>query len=631
MKTQLPVTVTGHCVITDDLGNVLLNQMNSIHSINMARIISRGLSHEDNCWIDRIAFGNGGTYYLRKKDSTGKYINYIQYKKPNDGYNDDMGWRSRLYNETYSENIDIDVGYGEGAFQIDDISTTNDTSGCGCVSLDNDRVSQVVVTCKLNFYEPLGQYRNDYDNNLVAYDSSFVFDEIGLYTSGTPIEDTKGHQIVYIKDISMVAGIAGGYSFDISVDDGDYQSINVLVKEDQTFSDISKLINDQLVGAKVIVNNGTSINTREAYSGFLFESNSFGDKSTISIKKTDSNLFTSLSGFISISRPVDGQFSGYKNNSCDGSKERSRLLTHLVFSPILKSYNREFNIKYTLTVYVERTSNPALIEVMNSRLLNNIVNVSYDVWNTNLIKADNITETDRDLSRIVHNLNIRGDIWSISGIALDGVYFENQYNYKRVIPSNCTLNNTKCTAIIEDKLYITLDIPNDISSFKKIDVYISGKPESDTKGTQYIKVRNTEMSDTTELANNVDYTFDISIDNVISTITVKDISTYDLLIQKLNAVLNPLGASIRLNGVLIIESNKIGDGSEIHIINDNLFSKLPDFYGIFDKIDGVTGVDIHRPGTKNTPTLLYSINALVPSSTNKKLHISFGTNNDSNY
>jgi hypothetical protein len=631
MQTQLPVTVTGHCVITDDLGNVLLNQMNSIHSINMARIISRGLSHEPNCWIDRIAFGNGGTYYLRKKDNTGKYINYIQYKKPNDGYNDDVGWRSRLYNETYSENIDKDVGYGEGAFLIDDISVNNDTSGCGCVSLDNDRVSQVVVTCKLNFYEPLGQYKNDYDNNLVPYDSSFVFDEIGLYTSGTPIEDTKGHQIVYIKDINLVTGVAGGYSFDISIDDGDYQTISILVKENQTFSDIAKTINDQLVGAKVIVNNGTSINTREAYSGFLFESNTFGGNSSVNIKKSDSNLFTALNGFISIDRPVSGQFSGYKNNTCDGSKERSRLLTHLVFSPILKSSNREFNIKYTLTVYVERTSSPPLIEVMNSRLIDDIVNITYDVVNDNLIKSDTITTRDIDISRIVHNLNIRGDVWSICGIALDGVYFENQYNYKRIIPGGCTLNNVKCTAIIEDKLYITLDVPNTINSFNKIDIYISGKPERDTKGTQYIKIRNTELSDTTELADNTDYTFDISIDNVISTVTVQDVSTYELLLQKLNDALKPLGASIRLKEILIIESNKIGDGSEIHIINDKLFNRLPEFYGIFDKIDGVTGADIHRPGTRNTPTLLYSINALVPSSTNKKLHISMSTNNDSNY
>ena len=630
MKTQLPVTVTGHCVITDDLGNVLLNQMNSIHSINMARIISRGLAHEPNCWIDRIAFGNGGTYYLRKKDNTGKFINYIQYKKPNDGYNDNMSWRSRLYNETYSENIDIDVGYGKGSFQNDDISYNNDTSGCGCVSLDNDRVSQVVVTCKLNFYEPLGQYKKDYDNTSVEYDSSFVFDEIGLFTSGTAFEDTKGYQIVYIKDINQATGLSGGYSFAISVDDGDYQTINLQIKEEQTFEDIAKLINDKLVGAKVIVNNGTSNNTKEAYSGFLFESNLYGDKSSVNIKKTD-NLFTSLNGFISIDRPFNGQFSGYKNNNCDETKERSRLLTHLVFSPILKSYNREFNIKYTLTAYVERTSNPPLIEVMNSKLVDDTVNITYDIRNTSLIKADNITIQDRDISRIVHNLNMRGDVWSICGIALDDIYFENQYNYKHITPSNCTLNNIKCTAVIEDKLYITLDIPNTINSFNKLDIYISGKPESDTKGTQYIKIRNTEISDTTELADKIDYTFDISINNVINTITVQDVSTYDLLLQKLNALLNPLGASIKLKEILIIESDMVGNGSEIHIINDKLFNRLPEFYGIFDKIDGVTGVDIHRPGTRNTPTLLYSINALVPSSTNKKLHISMATNNDSNY
>jgi hypothetical protein len=143
MKNELPVVITGHCVITDDLGRVLLNKENDVHPENMARVISRALSHEDNCWIDRIAFGNGGTYHTRVNN-----VDIVNYRLANDGIRDKQNWLSTLYNETYSESVDIKPGTGDGsAIAIiengesnEPISTDHTTSGIGCVSIDKDRM-----------------------------------------------------------------------------------------------------------------------------------------------------------------------------------------------------------------------------------------------------------------------------------------------------------------------------------------------------------------------------------------------------------------------------------------------------------------------------------------------------------
>ena len=95
---QLPFDVKGHVLIEDDLGHVLLDESNAVHPQNMARVIARALSLEDNFWIHRIAFGNGGTQI----DGTGQ----IEYNTVNDGQAPDVRtWDSRLYNETYSEII----------------------------------------------------------------------------------------------------------------------------------------------------------------------------------------------------------------------------------------------------------------------------------------------------------------------------------------------------------------------------------------------------------------------------------------------------------------------------------------------------------------------------------------------
>ena len=190
MKQKLPITISGHCLITDDLGNTHLNQTNAIHPSNMSRIIGRILAHEDNCWIDRIAFGNGGTFYEKQADVT-----YLKLKTVNDGISPDTAdWQSRLYSETYSEKVAD--GSGRGTIIPQFISSDHTSSGVGCSSVDKDRISQVVLHAQIGLGEPTGQLKTDYNTN----EESFVFDEIGLYSRGISNKPSKGYQIVKITD-----------------------------------------------------------------------------------------------------------------------------------------------------------------------------------------------------------------------------------------------------------------------------------------------------------------------------------------------------------------------------------------------------------------------------------------------
>jgi len=160
MDTTLPVNIDGHCKITDDLGNVLLDKMNAVHPQNMARVIARALSNESNFIIHRIAFGNGGT--------TVDAAFTVTYNSPNDGLAPDTAqWRSRLYNETYSEIIDdsnlAEIGTdpgssgpstgtrpGGGDNQADDPISIPHVSGPGTRSQELGIISQVIITSVLN-------------------------------------------------------------------------------------------------------------------------------------------------------------------------------------------------------------------------------------------------------------------------------------------------------------------------------------------------------------------------------------------------------------------------------------------------------------------------------------------------
>jgi len=385
-EVPLPLIVKGHCTIVDDLDNVILDADNAVHPQNMARVISRALSNESNGIIHRIALGNGGT------EIDAAFT--ISFKTPNDGQPPDtQTWESRLYNETYSEIIDennvnlgIDPGSsgprvgtrpGGGSNPADD-PASDIASGPGVRSRELGLTSEVVIVAVLNPSEPAGQLAND--QTVSSINSSFTFDELGLFTTGAPALDSAGSQDLDVADKTSTdqTTLVGGttYDFWITVDGGTPLQIILTVpaaNNNPTFGEVCEAINDPNGaglpwGAPGPLPNSTTISITDTTFGtyptiegaqtfgFLrFTSGTSGDTSSITLAAgTTNDLFQAIPGTI-VTPAVNGQNKGLQNNIVDPNTEQERLLTHLIFSPVLKAANRTLTITYTLTVSVART------------------------------------------------------------------------------------------------------------------------------------------------------------------------------------------------------------------------------------------------------------------------------------
>jgi hypothetical protein len=388
MNELFSVSVDGHCKIVNDLGEVLLNKHNAIHPQNMARVFARALAHEDNYYIYRMAFGNGGT------EVNSAFT--VSYRTPNDGLPPDTstdGWTSRLYNETYSEIIDdqvqpfsllgTDPGSAEigniraggGAVPSADPPSIPHVSGPGVRSEELGVTSRVVITCVLNAQEPLSQNRSDINPPSENTEEDFVFDEIGLYTGGAPATDTPGYQYIDVGNRLSTdnTGLSPNtpYSFDISVDGGPVQTINFVTPPSGSgsggeilYGDLCEIINGLGLpgGTTVSITDYSgafpSIVGAQTFGFLKFTSGSAGSTSSIQLAGVNTTAFlTSINPPLggSLLTAVNGQAQGVRNDPTQPQLERERLLAHLVFSPILKSRNRTLTITYTLTISVKRT------------------------------------------------------------------------------------------------------------------------------------------------------------------------------------------------------------------------------------------------------------------------------------
>ena len=414
------LAVTGHVLIKDDLGNTLLDQTNAVHPQNMARVFARALANENNYYINRIAFGNGGT------SVNAAYV--ITYNPVNDGQPPDPNtWDSRLYHETYSEIINegqdslnpllgSDLGSadpntgvrpGGGAVPANDPPTILHVSGPGVRSIETGLISSAVITCVLNASEPTGEYLTDVLGPTQATNTSFSFDEIGLYTSGEQAIASGGYQEVQVGN-STATDITGlppnkTYSFQIAVDGGVPQTVaftvpapggsgaagavlygdlvKALITGQATWNVVvngSPVIGSSFLGSTAsvtITNDGTfdpSIAATQTYGFLTFKSGSTGPSSQISLTAyvgpagagttlSPYNLFDPINGLnppsgSSLVASVVGANAGVQNDPVNPTTERERLLTHLIFSPVLKSANRTLTITYTLAISVARTT-----------------------------------------------------------------------------------------------------------------------------------------------------------------------------------------------------------------------------------------------------------------------------------
>jgi hypothetical protein len=368
------VQVKGHVLIKDDLGNVLLDKDNAIHPRNMARILARALANEPNSSVYRLAFGNGGTVTDAAYE--------ITYRPPNDGRNHDAasGWTSRLYNETYSEVVDESnvtlVNTGPGS---DPSITDEDNFVTSAKGYPNASLAVVTVSCTLGLNEPRGQNITDNLSPLEYTEGTYTFDEIGLFSSGLPPVSTSGYHEVdtgtgayATLDTDTGLQTSTTYTFDYAVDTLDvnvptYQTISINIAEGSgagspaaiTYGDLVNALNEALTGVTVSFNDpSNSVNTF----GYLkFTSDTTGASSNVilydpGLTPPPNFLFAELAGYQGYRSYVVGQNAGVEDNPADPTLERERMLTHIVFSPILKSANRSIVITYTLTINVSPTT-----------------------------------------------------------------------------------------------------------------------------------------------------------------------------------------------------------------------------------------------------------------------------------
>lgn len=399
-KEQLVLQAKGHVKIVDDLGNVLLDKFNAIHPRNLARVVARSLANEHNYFIHRMAFGNGGTIIDAAFN--------VEYKTANDGLLPDLAtWDSRIYNETYSEIVDdgqsvlnpllgtdpgsadLNTGVrpGGGAVASSDPASVPHVSGPGTRSVDLGLSSDVIITCTLNGDEPRSQSIASNQGIAGELRSDFVFDEIGLYTSGAAAIDTSGYQFIDVGNKTSVdpCGLVAGqsYSFNVAVNGGAAVTITFTVPVSGgsgvggqvLYGDLCQAINTGAtswgmgganplpLGAKMSITDNTggtfpTIVSDQTYGYLKVESPTSGPTSTIELAGTQTTTFLTqinppTGGTLLAS--VAGALAGVQNSPTNPALERERLLTHLVFSPVLKARDRTITITYTISISFART------------------------------------------------------------------------------------------------------------------------------------------------------------------------------------------------------------------------------------------------------------------------------------
>jgi hypothetical protein len=376
---SVQVDVSGQCIISDDLGNIVLDKKNAVHPMNISRAFARGLSNEPNQFIKRIAFGNGGTFVDIAQNVT--------YNNVNDGiYPDISGYKSKLYSETYSEIIDdSDTHIGEGAnasAKDDPLVKPNDLAGPGVVSVEYQNTtttlwnSKVVVSCVLNRNEPTSQYISDLNDTDVPIDSAFEFDELALFTGGTETDvPVSGKQTVTFSTpniyVDTKLDVDTAYTLSIDIDGVNHQ---YQIYTDQSYAyhtvtnasvdvytirfiDLINILNDSIPQLTVSMKTGDS--SAGSYFGYMvFSSKTTGPFSSVNIKTEQSNadwLFGNMMLFAGINDSISGASVGVQNNADQPSLESARMLTHLIFDPIRKPMNRTYIIEYILNIVVART------------------------------------------------------------------------------------------------------------------------------------------------------------------------------------------------------------------------------------------------------------------------------------
>jgi hypothetical protein len=328
--------ISGHCLITDEANNVILDKTNDIHPGNFARAISRSLANESSYWINSMAFGWGAT--IKKYDGT-----YTKYS-PNDGIAPDYaGWKSSLYNETFRKYLDP-ISLGSNTTIEDAITppvipitttpiyTETHRNTNGVVSYVDNNKSIVEINCILDVDEP--------DDGKVL-----TFDEIALYTG--PVYSTISSYQDVMVDTSINTIYSSGNILTITIKVDDSTFMLSFTVTGSTYDDIVNNLNKKLRNYYCYAElKSDRIRFHNNYKVVKIVSSSFLTGLTIN----DTVIVDNPKSLASVAE--NGTF---KNNPMTPDLEKPRLLTHLIFEPIDKPRLSTYYIKYKLTIEVEPT------------------------------------------------------------------------------------------------------------------------------------------------------------------------------------------------------------------------------------------------------------------------------------
>ena len=372
MKIKQKLEITGHVHIKDaDTNEVILDQHNAIHTINMPRILARGLAKEPNYYIYRLALGNGGIYV----DGNGNSV----VQSPPIGV-----WNSSLYNETYS----IIVDSTDPSFVS--------TGGTGVESQEVGNKSIVTVTGYIPNGLPGGQLASSSISSPTGQELNFNFNEMALYCYGLPNIATNGASSVNVGNhtstdefpiapnstlslqcvvngtsyTSTIVTPAGGTGAGGTITFGDFCdgfNSGAWVTNGAPINTILyTYITDFTNGQYLSLTNPKITNLPLSYGNLVFTSFTTGPSSTVDLicdATNTSNFFSALSsnqcGYVNINQ-MSGSNPGVQNdatelyNTCPPpvSQEAERLLTYINFNPMLKTYDRNMLLTYTVTISI---------------------------------------------------------------------------------------------------------------------------------------------------------------------------------------------------------------------------------------------------------------------------------------
>ena len=189
------VKMMGHVVIKDVVTNeVVVDTFNMVHMENMNLALAQSLARTNVSGvyvgpINEMVFGNGGTSV--------NGVGVITYLSKNV-----VGQNATLYNQTYAKVVDQNNPLN--------VDTTQNFLSVSHVS--GNLFSDIVVTCTLEFGEPVGQQVFDTTNTL---SDNYVFSELGIinydgkllsHVLFSPVQKAQNRtfQIIYSLRLSMI-------------------------------------------------------------------------------------------------------------------------------------------------------------------------------------------------------------------------------------------------------------------------------------------------------------------------------------------------------------------------------------------------------------------------------------------